>query len=139
MIVECFLLSIQLKLLLSVYHLVVPLLLLIITSHSNLNMDCTIKALLTRKISALITHTPKTHIPQRLIGFSNPEICHVISWPVVSVPQNPHAHKFKCETRRPLSRVMGYEGFDCSTSVWQEIISAVLRNAASCRIYRTLQ
>jgi hypothetical protein len=69
----------------------------------------TVEALLTHKISALLTHTPKTLIPQQLIGLSNPELCCVISWPVVSVPQNPHAHKFKCETRRPLPRVMGYE------------------------------
>ena len=31
----------------------------------------------------------KTHIPQQLIGLSNPELCLVISWPVDSVPQNP--------------------------------------------------
>ena len=86
----------------------------IFLSHATHRCSCsgfvgTVKALLTHKISAFITHTPKTHIPQQLIGFSDPGLCDVISWPVVSVPHSTHAHKFKCETRRPHSRVMGYE------------------------------
>ena len=56
-------------------------------------------------VEALITYTPKSHIPQQLIELFNPEILRVISWPVVSVPLNSHTHKFKCETRRPLPRV----------------------------------
>ena len=37
--------------------------------HRTASNSSTVKALLTHKISALITHTPKAHIPQQLLDF----------------------------------------------------------------------